>query len=167
MGVSFVAVAPEHPLVQLLLAEGTLPLPSDAVAQRAAVRSFVANTRAQSNLKAAAGGASGGSEDNKDGKVTAPSAMGVFLGVHVRHPLTGARVPVFAADYVLEDCATGAVMGVPAHDARDRSFARAFDLSVKQVIQPPPVKPVNADAKDDGEFFSITICILSSDFIFK
>ncbi|MFY0406207.1 leucine--tRNA ligase [Solicola sp. PLA-1-18] len=62
---------------------------------------------------------------------------GVFLGVHAINPLTGEKMPVWAADYVLADYGTGAVMAVPAHDQRDLDFARAFDLPVRTVIDVP------------------------------
>lgn len=61
---------------------------------------------------------------------------GVFSGVYVTHPLTGEQVPVWFADYVLPDYATGAVMFVPAHDERDAEFAKKNNLPVVQVIRP-------------------------------
>ncbi|GEP37838.1 leucine--tRNA ligase [Nocardioides psychrotolerans] len=62
---------------------------------------------------------------------------GVFLGVHAVNPLTGARIPVYAADYVLADYGTGAIMAVPAQDQRDWDFATAFDLPIVRTVQPP------------------------------
>ncbi|MQL56663.1 class I tRNA ligase family protein, partial [Acidianus ambivalens] len=59
---------------------------------------------------------------------------GVPLGRFAIHPLTGERLPIWAADYVLADYGHGAVMAVPAHDQRDLDFARAFDLPVKVVV---------------------------------
>ncbi|NYD41341.1 leucine--tRNA ligase [Nocardioides panaciterrulae] len=62
---------------------------------------------------------------------------GVFLGVHATNPLTGTRIPVYAADYVLADYGTGAIMAVPGQDQRDWDFAKAFDLPVVRTVQPP------------------------------
>jgi leucyl-tRNA synthetase len=59
---------------------------------------------------------------------------GVFLGRYAINPVNGDRLPVWAADYVLADYGTGAVMGVPAHDQRDLDFARTFDLPVRVVV---------------------------------
>ena len=62
---------------------------------------------------------------------------GVFLGVHATNPLTGEPMQVWAADYVLADYGSGAVMAVPAHDQRDLDFARTYDLPVRRVVDVP------------------------------
>src|SRR4051794_10236955 len=62
---------------------------------------------------------------------------GVFLGVHATNPVTGARIPVYAADYVLADYGTGAIMAVPGQDQRDWDFAEVFDLAIVRTVQPP------------------------------
>ncbi|HSD11919.1 MAG TPA: leucine--tRNA ligase [Patescibacteria group bacterium] len=111
-GVSYVVLAPEHPLVKSLV-------PS---AQRAAVEAYVKASQAKSELMRT------GLEQEK---------TGVPLGVSVRHPFTGAPVPVWIADYVLANYGTGAVMGVPAHDDRDFAFAKKYGLPVTYVIAPP------------------------------
>jgi leucyl-tRNA synthetase len=63
---------------------------------------------------------------------------GAFTGAFVRHPATGERLPVVVADHVLTETGTGAVMGVPAHDERDRRFAELTGLPVRPVVTPPP-----------------------------
>ena len=59
---------------------------------------------------------------------------GVFLGVYATNPVNGEQIPVYAADYVLAEYGTGAIMAVPAHDQRDLDFARAFGLPVREVV---------------------------------
>ena len=62
---------------------------------------------------------------------------GVFLGRYAVNPVNGERIPVWAADYVLADYGTGAIMAVPAQDQRDWDFATAFDLPIVRTVQPP------------------------------
>ncbi|MGH3509831.1 MAG: class I tRNA ligase family protein, partial [Nocardioidaceae bacterium] len=62
---------------------------------------------------------------------------GVFLGVHATNPATGARIPVWAADYVLADYGTGAIMAVPGQDQRDWEFAEKFDLPIVRTVRVP------------------------------
>src|SRR5690606_5422305 len=109
-GVTFVVLAPEHPLVERL----TTP------EQRAAVNAYREETLSKSNVERMAG----------------KEKAGVFTGSYVTHPFTGERVPVWIADYVLVDYGTGAVMGVPAHDTRDFEFAQRFGLPVVEVVRP-------------------------------
>lgn len=109
-GVSFLALAPEHPFVQAL----TTP------DKTSAVEAYIARTASRSDLERKA---------NKE-------KSGVFLGSHAKHPLTGEDVQIWIADYVLAGYGTGAVMGVPAHDERDFEFAQKFSLPVKQVVSP-------------------------------
>ncbi|GIW66190.1 MAG: leucine--tRNA ligase [Candidatus Parcubacteria bacterium] len=65
-----------------------------------------------------------------------PEFSGVFSGSYVAHPITGESIPVWISDYVVADYATGAIMGVPAHNKFDYKFARKFMLKIKQVISP-------------------------------
>lgn len=65
---------------------------------------------------------------------------GIFTGSYAIHPLTQREIPIYVTNYVLKDYGTGVVMGVPAHDARDFSFAKAFGIPVTQVIDDPEVK---------------------------
>ncbi|MEV6653779.1 leucine--tRNA ligase [Streptomyces sp. NPDC051219] len=62
---------------------------------------------------------------------------GVFTGAYARNPVTGGRVPVFVADYVLMGYGTGAIMAVPGQDERDWEFAEAFELPIIRTVQPP------------------------------
>jgi leucyl-tRNA synthetase len=69
---------------------------------------------------------------------------GVFLGAYAINPVNGERLPIWAADYVLSDYGTGAIMAVPAHDQRDLDFALRFDLPIRVVVK-PTVAPTDAD----------------------
>ncbi|MFN7973783.1 MAG: leucine--tRNA ligase [Acidobacteriota bacterium] len=112
-GVTFVCLAPEHPLVDVLCAPG----------QRAMVSDYVAAARARTEI-------------DRLGTGEARDKTGVALGAFAIHPLTGENVPLWVADYVVMGYGSGAVMAVPAHDQRDFEFARRFGLPVKQVIRP-------------------------------
>jgi leucyl-tRNA synthetase len=107
-GVTFMVIAPEHPLA----AEIATP----------EVREYIRRASQKSDMDRAA-------EGEKDG---------VFTGRYVTHPLTGGKVPLWVADYVLAHYGTGVVMGVPAHDTRDFAFARRYKLPVKVVISGGP-----------------------------
>ncbi|WP_457681058.1 leucine--tRNA ligase [Thermovibrio sp.] len=111
-GVSYLVLAPEHPLT-LELSKGT--------PQEEEVKSFVEKMRKTEKRKRTTG------ELPKEG---------VFLGVYAVHPLTGEKVPVYTANFVLTDYGTGAVMSVPAHDQRDFEFAKKYNLPIKVVITP-------------------------------
>ncbi len=121
-GVTYMVVAPEHGLVDRL----TTPSQREAIA---AYREAVAR---KSDL------------DRTD---LAREKTGVFTGSYVTHPLTGQRVPVWAADYVLATYGTGAIMAVPAHDDRDFECAKTFGLDVVHVVE-----PANGSAADDTLF---------------
>jgi leucyl-tRNA synthetase len=73
---------------------------------------------------------------------------GVFLGAYAINPVNGERMPIWAADYVLTDYGTGAIMAVPAHDQRDFEFARKYGLPIRVVIQPdhPEAEALDGDA---------------------
>jgi len=122
-GATFVVLAPEHPLVDSLVAptwpDGTPSAWRQAGADPcAAVRAYQESTARLSDRQRAAGG----------GKT------GVFTGEFAVNPMTGDPVPIFVANYVLMGYGTGAMMAVPAHDERDLDFARAHDLPVRQVV---------------------------------
>jgi leucyl-tRNA synthetase len=125
-GVTFVVLAPEHPMVDRLVPQewpdgtpagwrGVPPAPSPA----AAVAAYRATTARLSDRQRTAGEA---------------AKSGVFTGGHAVNPITGELIPVFVADYVLPSYGTGAIMAVPAHDERDADFARAFGLPSRPVI---------------------------------
>ena len=111
-GVTFVVLAPEHPLVHQL----TTP------EQHAAVDAYVKRAAEASEI---------------DRLSTEREKTGVFTGAHAINNLNGDRVPIWVADYVLASYGTGAVMGVPAHDQRDFEFALKYDLEIRTVIAPP------------------------------
>jgi leucyl-tRNA synthetase len=76
---------------------------------------------------------------------------GVPLGVSALNPVNGERIPVYAADYVLADYGTGAIMAVPAHDQRDLDFARAFDLPVRLVVDTGDADPAETGLATAGD----------------
>ena len=76
---------------------------------------------------------------------------GVFLGVHAVNPVNNERIPVFAADYVLAEYGTGAIMAVPAHDQRDLDFARAFDVPVLMVVDTGEPDPAETGIATPGD----------------
>jgi leucyl-tRNA synthetase len=76
---------------------------------------------------------------------------GVFLGVHAVNPVNGERIPMWAADYVLPDYGTGAIMAVPAHDQRDLDFARKFGLPVRVVVATDKPDPLETGVATPGD----------------
>ncbi len=126
-GATYMVLAPEHPLVDELVAdawpEGVDPRwTGGAASPRDAVAAYRAQTVRKSELERQA-------EDRQK--------TGVFTGAHATNPVNGEAVPVFVADYVLMGYGTGAIMAVPAHDERDFDFARAFGLPIVPVIAAP------------------------------
>ena len=87
---------------------------------------------------------------SREGGDGSSAVRGVFTGQHAIHPLTGEEVPIYVAEYVLDDVGTGAVMGVPAHNERDYAFAQAQDLPIEPVIE-PDTEPEVTDAAYTGE----------------
>lgn len=133
-GVDYVVLAPEHPLVKKL---------KEAHPERAAdIDAYVAYAAAANDI---------------DRLSTAREKTGTFSGAYVTHPLTGKKLPVYLADYVLYSYGTGAVMAVAAHDERDYAFAKKYNLPVTQVIQKKGGKTVLPFCEDgilvnSGEF---------------
>lgn len=111
-GVTFLVLAPEHPLVEKLASQEC----------RARVEEYIERSKRQTEIERLS---------------TDREKSGVFIGAYVINRLNGERVPLWIADYVLYSYGTGAVMGVPAHDSRDFDFARRFKLPIQTVIAPP------------------------------
>jgi len=84
-------------------------------------------------------------------QATEREKTGVFLGRYAINPVNGERIPVWAADYVLPDYGTGAIMAVPAHDQRDLDFARAFGLPVRIVVQTDQPDPAETGIATPGD----------------
>ena len=113
MGVTFVAVAPEHPIA------------TAAAKLNPQLSVFIEECKA--------GGVA-------EADIATREKEGMPTGLTVQHPLTGADVPVWVGNYVLMSYGDGAVMGVPAHDERDFAFAKKYGLAIKQVIQKTSTK---------------------------
>ena len=111
-GVTFVVLAPEHPLVEEL----TTP------EHMAEVREYVEQARLGTEV---------------DRLSTEREKTGVFTGAYSVNKLNGERLPILIGDYVLHTYGTGVVMGVPAHDQRDFVFAKKYDLPIRVVVAPP------------------------------
>lgn len=109
-GVSFLVLAPEHPLVSQLTSE----------AQKDEVEAYV---KASSLLS------------ERERQANVDKISGVFLGSYAKHPFTGEKVALWIGDYVLASYGTGAVMAVPCGDARDWKFAKHFDLEIKNIFE--------------------------------
>lgn len=111
-GVSYMVLAPEHPLVPQLI---------EGKETKVEVEAFIKEMSKKSELERTS---------------TDTEKIGKFTGAYAKHPLTGEKVPIWVANYVLMDYGTGAVMGVPAHDERDFAFAKKYDLPIRVVIEP-------------------------------
>jgi leucyl-tRNA synthetase len=107
MGVTFCAVAPEHPLA------------AHAAAGNAALAAFIEECKAGGTTEA---------------ELATQEKKGQRTGLFVTHPLTGAQVEVWVGNYVLMSYGDGAVMGVPAHDERDFAFAKKYGIVIQQVV---------------------------------
>ncbi len=134
-GVSYLVLAPEHPLIPEITTDQ----------QRADVEAYRKKVASKSDL------------ERTD---LAREKTGVWTGSYAINPVNDRLIPIWVADYVLMGYGTGAVMGVPAHDARDFEFAKKFDLSILPVISPdveshPDLIPEGLKAED------ITLEVLS------
>ena len=128
-GVTFMVLAPEHPLA-LTLSTGT--------EQEEAVRAFVEKAKSQ---------------DRSFRAELAGTKDGVFTGRWATNPLTGQRAPIFVGNFVLMEYGTGAIMAVPAHDQRDFEFAKTYDLPIIITIMPKDtvLDPATMDCAYEGD----------------
>ncbi|MEG1542800.1 MAG: leucine--tRNA ligase [Victivallaceae bacterium] len=109
MGVTYIAVSPEHPDVDSLILDS--------------YRSDCENFLSRMSIKS-----------ERDRAKNTFDSEGVFTGKYVRHPITGEMIPIWLAEYVSAGIGTGAVMGVPAHDENDCRFSEIYDISKKYVL---------------------------------
>ena len=138
MGVTYMAVATEHPLAK------------KAAAANPEVQAFIDSCKAAGTAEA---------------DLATMEKKGMATGYQAIHPITGGRVPVWVANFVLIEYGSGAVMSVPAHDSRDHAFALAYGLPIKQVIYPADGAEYSVDSeafvdkgvlKNSGEFDGLT-----------
>ncbi|EPP37326.1 Leucine--tRNA ligase [Chlamydia avium] len=107
-GITFLAIAPEHPRIWSLTSED----------RKEEVEAYIRSSQSKSERD----------------RISEKEKSGVFTGTYAEHPITGELLPIWVANYVLGSYGSGAVMGVPAHDDRDCEFAELFSLPIKQVI---------------------------------
>jgi leucyl-tRNA synthetase len=110
-GATFFVLAPEHPLVERIVAQSP-------------------NADELGNYVRHAGA------KRAEDRASAAEKTGVFTGLHATNPVNDEQIPIWVADYVLMDYGTGAIMAVPAHDQRDFEFAQMFELPIVQVVEP-------------------------------
>lgn len=122
-GVTFMVLAPEHDLVDVITTDE----------QRSEIDAYV---------EAAA------RKSERDRMTDTKTVSGAFTGAYVIHPFSGAKVPIWIGDYVLANYGTGAVMAVPGHDSRDHAFAKHFDLPIVQVVEGGNIEEEAVDAKE-------------------
>jgi leucyl-tRNA synthetase len=139
-GATYMVLAPEHELVERIIPaawpEGTHPVWTGGHASPAeAVTAYRKQAAAKSDVERQA---------------EAKDKTGVFTGAYATNPVSGEKVPVFIADYVLMGYGTGAIMAVPAHDARDFAFARAFELPMRCVVEPSDDRGTDTSTWDDA-----------------
>lgn len=111
-GVTFLVVAPEHPIVKVVTTAD----------QKTEVEKYVKQAAGKSDVERQAEGGD-------------KAKTGVFTGAYAINPANDEKIPIWTADYVLYGYGTGAVMGVPAHDDRDNEFAKKYDLEIRDVLQ--------------------------------
>lgn len=128
-GVSFLVLAPEHPLVDTIT----------TAQQRLQVEAYVDKATRHTEIERLS---------------TAREKDGVFTGAYAIHPLSGEKLPIYLADYVLMGYGAGAIMAVPAHDQRDYEFARRYALPIPQVIDAPEADIAKAAYSGPGKLIN-------------
>eukprot|EP00571_Detonula_confervacea_P010871 CAMPEP_0172300670 /NCGR_PEP_ID=MMETSP1058-20130122/2693_1 /TAXON_ID=83371 /ORGANISM="Detonula confervacea, Strain CCMP 353" /LENGTH=913 /DNA_ID=CAMNT_0013010507 /DNA_START=112 /DNA_END=2853 /DNA_ORIENTATION=+ len=136
-GVTYVTLAPEHPLVSAVTSPD----------QKEEVDTYVTKTSSRSDLD----------------RTSAKEKTGVFTGGYAIHPLTKEKVPIWVGDYVLGSYGTGAVMAVPGHDDRDFEFATKFGLDVKWVVEPAKKKD-DEEVSTEEAFTALGVNVNSGEF---
>ncbi|HEX2954990.1 MAG TPA: leucine--tRNA ligase, partial [Bacillota bacterium] len=124
-GVTFMVLAPEHPLVAELTTAET----------KETVEKYCYQASRQTEIERLA---------------TDKEKTGVFTGSYAINPVTGDKVPIWIADYVMMGYGTGAIMAVPAHDQRDFDFARKYGLEIKVVVQPDEMGAIDATSMNEA-----------------
>ncbi len=136
-GATYMVVSPEHPMVEDLVTDNNI----------VAGKEYIHAASLKSDL---------------DRTELAKEKTGVFTGSYAINPVTGKHIPIWIADYVLMGYGTGAIMAVPAHDARDFEFAKKFDLPVSCILDPEDAEPEirakvldgNACWTEDGKYIN-------------
>ncbi|MCC7522993.1 class I tRNA ligase family protein [Candidatus Uhrbacteria bacterium] len=133
-GATYLVMAPEHPLVQRWVEDGSIMNQDE-------VRSYQAETASKSEIERG--------DESKD-------KTGVELkGVQAVNPANGEKIPVWISDYVLATYGTGSIMAVPAHDERDHAFAKKFGLPIDIVVE-----PVTGEPRENEEFRRSIVAIV-------
>ena len=128
-GVTYVVIAPESELVQRITTKDNIEN----------VEKYIAETAKLSEIERLS---------------TEKEKTGVFTGAYVINPINNEKIPVWIADYVLEDYGTGAVMAVPAHDTRDYEFATKYNLPIKEVVKSAKEEKEELPFTDYGILFN-------------
>ena len=138
-GATFMVLAPEHEIISSITTDE----------QRAAVEEYVSWAKNRSE---------------RERMAEVKKVSGVFTGAYGINPFTGAKIPIWVADYVLMGYGTGAIMAVPAHDSRDFAFARHFELPIIQVVTKPGEEPTDASQWEES-FDAKEGVMVNSDFL--
>ena len=138
-GATFLAIAPEHPLLPRLIAGHE---------EASAVEAFAASLKDKTELD----------------RTQLMEKQGVFTGAHAKNPLSGERIPIWVTNYVVAEYGTGAVMGVPAHDQRDFDFAREHGIVIRTVVKPADAASVPSASKLPSAFVDDGVLVNSGEF---